>query len=64
MTERNDILASIAETTADYRKGDLDAPNPAHVDCWVNQFDAAVQLPILRETDHVLKKTYFSLRVS
>ena len=60
MPARNDLLASIAATTADYREGDLAAPTPAHVECWVNQFDAAVQLPILREIDHVLKKTYFS----
>jgi hypothetical protein len=60
MTERNDLLSSIASTTADYREGDLAAPNPAHVDRWIKQFDAAVQLPILREMDHVLKRTYFS----
>ncbi|MCW9054889.1 MAG: hypothetical protein OQJ98_02855 [Candidatus Pacebacteria bacterium] len=60
MAERDDLLASIAATTADYREGDLAAPTPAHVEKWVNQFDAAVQVPILREMDHVLKKTYFS----
>ena len=60
MPERNDLLASIAAATADYREGDLAAPTPAHVECWVTQFDAAVQLPILREMDHVLKQTYFS----
>ncbi|MFN7173694.1 MAG: hypothetical protein ACK4MT_03170 [Thermaurantiacus tibetensis] len=60
MAERDDLLASIAATTADYREGDLAAPTPEHVERWINQFDAAVQLPILREMDHVLKKTYFS----
>lgn len=60
MAERDDLLASIAATISDYREGDLAAPTPAHVDRWVNQFDAAVQLPILREMDHVLKQTYFS----
>lgn len=60
MAERDDLLASIAATTADYREGDLAAPTPKHVERWINQFDAAVQLPILREMDHVLKKTYFS----
>ncbi len=60
MTERNDLLASIAATTTDYREGDLAAPTPEHVDRWIRQFDAAVQLPILREMDHVLKRTYFS----
>ena len=60
MAERNDLLASIATTTVDYREGDLDAPTPQHVDRWVGQFDEEVQLPILREMDHVLKHTYFS----
>lgn len=60
MAERDDRLASIAMTTADYREGDLAAPAPEHVERWINQFDAAVQLPILREMDHVLKQTYFS----
>jgi hypothetical protein len=61
VTERQELLKSIAETTADYRAGDLTAPTPEHVDRWVKQFNADVQLPILREMDHVLKNTYFSL---
>lgn len=61
MTERHQLLESIAATTADYRAGDLAAPTPEHVDHWVNQFSAEVQLPILREMNLVLKKTYFSL---
>jgi hypothetical protein len=60
MTERNELLASIVATTSDYREGDLAAPKTAHVERWVKQFDDVVQLPILREMDHVLKKTYFS----
>ena len=60
MSERSDVLNSIAETIADYRQDDLEPPTSEHVDRWVTQFDAAVQLPILREMDHVLKKTYFS----
>ena len=60
MTERTDLLASIAATTADYREGDLPAPTSDHVDRWVRQFDEDVQKPILREIDHVLKQTYFS----
>lgn len=60
MPARQEILASIAATTADYRAGELPAPTPAHVERWVQQFDAAVQLPILQEIDHVLKNTYFS----
>jgi hypothetical protein len=60
MKERAALLASIAATTADYREGDLTAPTPDHIERWINQFDTGVQLPILREMDHVLKKTYFS----
>ena len=59
-TERNNLLGSIATTMADYRKGDWDTPTPDHVDCWIQQFDENVQVPILNEMDHVLKKTYFS----
>lgn len=58
--ERQELLHSIAATTADYRVNELAPPTPDHVDRWVSQFDAAVQLPILREMDHVLKRTYFN----
>src|SRR5690606_4848707 len=61
VTERQKLLESIASTSADYRKGEVPAPTPEHVDRWVRQFDSGVQLPMLREIDHVLKKTYCSL---
>lgn len=61
MSERDDLLASIAHTTRDYRSGEVAAPTPTHVDRWIGQFDVAVQLPMLREMDHVLQRTYFSL---
>ena len=60
MPQRNDLLASIAATTAENREGDIAAPTHAYAERRVNQFDAAVQLPILREMDHVLKNTYVS----
>ena len=60
MSQRNELLASIANTIQDYRGGSLPQPIPDHVERWVQQFDAAVQLPILQEIDHVLKKIYFS----
>lgn len=60
MTERQKLLESIASTAVDYRAGELAAPTPAHVDRWISQFDAAVQLPLLRELDHILRRTYFS----
>ncbi|MFP5336956.1 MAG: hypothetical protein ACLGIW_00415 [Gammaproteobacteria bacterium] len=60
MTQRQDLLASIAATIQDYRGGSLPQPINDHVERWVRQFDAAVQLPILKEIDHVLKNIYFS----
>ena len=60
MAERDDLLASIAAKTADYREGDHPAPTPDHVGRWISQFDAAVRLPMLREVDFVLQRTYFS----
>jgi hypothetical protein len=60
MTERADLLESMAATIADYREGESSTPNAEHVNRWVKQFDSAVQVPILREMNYVLKKTYFS----
>src|SRR2546425_360720 len=59
MSERQTLLKSIAGTTSDYRADEGETPTPEHVERWINQFDAGAQLPILREMDHVLKKTYF-----
>lgn len=59
MSQRDDLLASIATTIQGYRGGSLPQPITDHVECWVQQFDAAVQLPILLEIDHVLKNIYF-----
>lgn len=60
MSERSDLLESIADTIKDYRTGEVPEPTPDHVDQWIQQFDDAVQVPLLREIDHVFKKTYFS----
>lgn len=58
--ERQNLLNSICQTTADYRAGDLEPPTPAHIERWVSQFDESLQMPILAEMDHVLRSTYFS----
>lgn len=58
MAERTDLLQSIATTIADYRAGEIPTPTIAHVQEWVKQFDTSVQLPILKELNHVLDKTY------
>lgn len=58
MSERNDLLASIAATIAPYRAGSITRPTPAHVDRWVSQFTPVNQLPFLREFNHVIGKTF------
>jgi hypothetical protein len=60
MTERARLLASVAATVADYRAGEVVSPTSGHVDRWIRQFANDVQLPVLHELDHVLKKTYFT----
>lgn len=60
MSTRDDLLASIANTIQDYRAGEIAKPSSEHVDRWIRQFDTIVQVPLLSEVDHVLKKTYFS----
>lgn len=60
MSARSDLLASIAHTIQDYRSGEIEKLTPDHADRWVQQFDKGVHLPLLRELDHVLKKTYLN----
>lgn len=60
MSQRDDLLAAIAHTIEDYRAGEITRPSPDHVDRWIQQFDKGVQLQLLRELDHVLKKTYLN----
>lgn len=60
VTERSDLLASVASTIRDYRAGEIPEPNPDHVERWISQFDGAVQVPMLRELDFVLHRTYVS----
>ncbi len=60
MNDRIMLLESIAGTIKDYRAGEIKVPTPEHVDRWVTQFEKKVQVPLLREFDHVLKETYLS----
>jgi len=39
MSERSDLLKSIANTIKDYRAGEIAEATPEHVDRWVKQFD-------------------------
>ena len=52
------LLEGIASKIADYRKGEITAPDADHVIQWVSQFDSDVQDLILKEMDHVLQRTY------
>jgi hypothetical protein len=58
MATRTKFLQSIASTIADYRKGEVPQPDADHVERWIQQFDADVQVPILSELDHVFKHAY------
>ena len=60
MSERETLLDSIANTTKDYRAGEITEPTPEHVDRWIRQFDDDVQVPMMRELDYVFKRTYCS----
>ncbi|WP_419779838.1 phosphoribosyltransferase-like protein [Maridesulfovibrio sp.] len=67
MPNKNDLIESIAETISDYRVDERNAghfwipePNAAHVERWINQFENELRVPILKELDYVLDKTYIS----
>ena len=60
MTERDDLLASVAGEIRTYRRGDLPEPTPEHVDRWLYQFTPSRQLEFLREFDHVIKQTFIT----
>jgi len=60
MSERDDLLISVANEIKTYRKGDLPEPTPDHVDRWLKQFTKDQQLPFLREFEHVIKQTFFT----
>lgn len=60
MSERDDLLVSIANEIRSYRKGDLPEPTPVHVDRWLHQFTPAQQLPFLREFEYVIKQTFIT----
>ena len=59
MAEQSQLQESIAETIADYRLGEIEQRTPDHVERWISQFTKDARVPILRELNHVLEKTYF-----
>ena len=58
MSEREDLLASVANEIKMYRSGDLAEPSLEHVDRWLYQFTPSQQLPFLREFEHVIRRTF------
>ncbi|MDH2291568.1 hypothetical protein QD172_09940 [Cobetia sp. 10Alg 146] len=60
MSERDDLLISVANEIRTYRQGDLSEPTPEHVDRWLQQFTPAQQLPFIREFNHVIKQTFIT----
>ncbi|MBI3699177.1 MAG: hypothetical protein HY242_01850 [Afipia sp.] len=54
------LLQATVSIIADYRAGEIAAPDVAHVERWVNQFDEKVREPLLTELKHVLSRTYVS----
>ena len=61
MSTRSDLITSIASTVSDYYMNDnILTLDDAHIETWINQFNASVQDPILEELDYVFKKSYFS----
>lgn len=60
MSERSDLLISVANAIKTYREGDFPEPTPEHVDRWLHQFTPSQQLPFLREFNHVINKTFIT----
>lgn len=61
MSERNDLLVTIAETIKTYRSGEIETIITAeHVDRWVSQFTPCHQLAFLKEFAHVIDQTFIT----
>jgi hypothetical protein len=55
-----ELLTATVSIIADYREGEINRPDPGHVERWLAQFDEPVREPLLTELKHVLAKTYVS----
>jgi hypothetical protein len=60
MPTRDELKAAIAAEIADYRAGEIAAPNADHVERWIAQFPGDIQDSLLAETLHVLKQLYLT----
>jgi hypothetical protein len=60
MASTPNLGAALAALIADYRTGEIPAPDVAHVEKWISQFAPASHDPILAELLHVFSQTYFT----
>jgi hypothetical protein len=60
VSDRKELLESIADRIADYREGDVPRRTPKEIERWVSQFPEKAQEGILTELGHVLTQTYIS----
>jgi hypothetical protein len=60
LDERRELLEGIVTTVSDYRCGEIAPVDQNHVISWLAQFDERDHDVILRETAHLLKKSYIS----
>lgn len=58
MTERSLLIQQLISIVGDYKAGKIAPFDEAHVNKWLAQFPADSQLPLLRELNHVLCRTY------
>jgi hypothetical protein len=59
---QQEAVGSCCVNSDDYRKGEIEPPDAAHVNRWIVQFDSKVHDPILKEVQHVLERTYLTRR--
>jgi hypothetical protein len=57
---REQLIRSVATRMRDYRGAELGASTLDHVERWIAQFSDASQVTVLRETDRLLARCYWS----
>ncbi len=60
MNDKEQLINGIVEIIENYRLGEIDKPDAAHVVRWIAQFDEQARSLILAELNYVLKRTYIS----
>lgn len=58
------LLSETASLIAEYRQGEINRLDAAHVERWLAQFDEDQREPLLIEMNHVLAKTYISKKAT